>query len=337
MLPQTILKEATEMDFEQALELRDRFVPMAREVAVQRRLRTATVENGNVVVPDPVVSRPVALGVSVREDGSFGLAVRTVGSPIRLTGDMLPEMIEAARGEVDLLGIEPVSTRTQELRSRTRPLFPGVSLGHPAITAGTLGTVVIDRSDGSPAILSNNHVLANSNQAAIGDPCIQPGPIDGGTEGDVVGALSRFVEVRDGVEVDAAIARLEEQYVRPLTIGSTLGLTGRIATARRAIDVAKIGRTTGFTQGRISAVALIDLEISFGDRLVSFDDQIEIRSPAASPFSAGGDSGSLVVDLQGNAVGLLFAGTTSRDRQLDITYVNPIARVLDLLEVDLIL
>jgi hypothetical protein len=325
------------MDFEQALELRDRFVPMAREVAIQRRLRTATVENGSLVVPEPVESRPVTLGVSVREDGSFGLAVRTVGSPLRLTGNLLPEMIEASSGEVDLLSIQPVTTRTQNLRARTRPLVPGVSVGHPDISAGTLGTVVTDRRDGSKAILSNNHVLANSNNASIGDPCIQPGTIDGGTTGDVIGSLSRFIQVRDGVEVDAAIARLGDDFVSPLTIGTSLGLTGRFTNARRAIEVAKIGRTTGFTWGRISAVALIDLEITFGNRLVSFDDQIEIRSPAASPFSAGGDSGSLVVDLQGNAVGLLFAGTTSRDGLLDITYVNPIGTVLDLLEVDLTL
>lgn len=324
------------MDFDQALELRDRFAPLARDVAIRREIRTASIDKGNLSPADVVESKPVALGVSVREDGSFALALRIIGSPTRLAGDMLPTMIEASRGEVDLLSLRPITTRAEYLRTRRRPLFPGLSIGHPEITAGTLGTIVKDRNDGSFAILSNNHVLANSNRASPGDLCLQPGPVDRGTAGDVIGRLDRFVTVQDGVEVDAAIARLEEPFENPLMIGGNLRLTGRTMTARRAIEVAKIGRTTGLTFGRISAVALIDLEIGFGNRLVSFDDQIEIRSPAASPFSAGGDSGSLVVDLQGNAVGLLFAGTTTRDGQTDITYVNPIDRVLDLLDVELI-
>ena len=56
----------------------------------------------------------------------------------------------------------------------------GVSIGHYAITAGTPGAFVKDKTTAETLILSNNHVMANSNDASIGDAILQPGPADGG-------------------------------------------------------------------------------------------------------------------------------------------------------------
>lgn len=53
---------------------------------------------------------------------------------------------------------------------------PGGSCGHYKITAGTLGGFVED--DEHHYILSNNHVLANSNFCFGDDPILQPGPAD---------------------------------------------------------------------------------------------------------------------------------------------------------------
>lgn len=80
-------------------------------------------------------------------------------------------------------------------RDRFRPVIPGgVSVGHYKVTAGTLGIIVTDRSTGEKLILSNNHVLANSNEALIGDPILQPGAIDGGLNpADMVARLERFI------------------------------------------------------------------------------------------------------------------------------------------------
>jgi hypothetical protein len=72
-----------------------------------------------------------------------------------------------------------------------------VGIGHYKITAGTLGAIVTDRNTGEKLILSNNHVLANSNDALVGDPILQPGPTDGGQNpGDIVARLERFVRLR---------------------------------------------------------------------------------------------------------------------------------------------
>jgi hypothetical protein len=74
---------------------------------------------------------------------------------------------------------------------------PGVSIGHYQVTAGTFGALVTDRATGERFILSNNHVLANSNDSQLGDAILQPGAIDGGLNpGDVVAHLHRVVKLR---------------------------------------------------------------------------------------------------------------------------------------------
>lgn len=87
------------------------------------------------------------------------------------------------------------------------PVPIGVSLGHPAVTAGTLGARVTDGND--VFILSNNHVLADVNQARIGDDILQPGSLDGGlTPDDAIATLTDFEPVDfTGINtMDAAIA-----------------------------------------------------------------------------------------------------------------------------------
>jgi len=93
---------------------------------------------------------------------------------------------------------------------RQRPAPLGFSVGHPLITAGSIGARVADAA-GNVFVLSNNHVLANSNDATIGDPALQPGPFDGGTApADQIGTLAAFntIDFSGGLNtIDAAIAR----------------------------------------------------------------------------------------------------------------------------------
>ena len=79
-------------------------------------------------------------------------------------------------------------------RIRQRSLRPGLSIGHPAGSAGTLGAFVL--KEGQLYLLGNNHVMARLNQAQIGDPILQPGPSDGGTLFDQVAHLADFVPLR---------------------------------------------------------------------------------------------------------------------------------------------
>ena len=86
--------------------------------------------------------------------------------------------------------------KAQALTSRQRPCPPGYSVGHPQITAGTLGAWVRRGQGSEHYILSNNHVLANSNGASPGDFIRQPGTADGGTDNDRMARLTEFVRIR---------------------------------------------------------------------------------------------------------------------------------------------
>lgn len=107
---------------------------------------------------------------------------------------MIPRELEGLRTDVMEVGYLRAQ---QSAKDRYRPIIPsGISIGHYKVTAGTLGTVVKDRSTGELFLLSNNHVLANSNDALVGDAILQPAAMDGGQNpADVVARLERYVRL----------------------------------------------------------------------------------------------------------------------------------------------
>ena len=117
---------------------------------------------------------------------------------------------------------------------------------------------------------------------------------------------------------------------------------GRVTTTARAEGgetVGKIGRTTAVTAGRVTAIELDDVVVGYGEELgaLRFDDQLEVESTGAGPFSRGGDSGSLVYREDGVALGLLFAGSeTGGSNGAGLTYCNAVDTVLDRLGVVLL-
>ena len=203
-----------------------------------------------------------------------------------------------------------------------RPVPCGVSIGHYQVTAGTLGCMV-RHSNGRNYILSNNHVLANSNSASQGDPIYQPGPCDGGSSGSTIANLSSWVDLVGGTNlIDAALAEPHDSYVDPeiLDIGRLSGISDPVLDG----PVRKSGRTTGLTAGILRFTGAY-LQVNYGNLgSLRFDDQIVIESADASaPFSSGGDSGSIVVDEASNATGLLFAGSDT------FSLANPIRTVFE--------
>jgi len=248
--------------------------------------------------------------------------------------DMVTDVIEA--GELQTFKVEilePLQSRTEKVR----PAPPGVSIGHYLVTAGTFGAVVYDNSTSQPMILSNNHVLANTTngndqRASINDRIYQPGPIDFvhvdlgyAARQYIIACLKRFVNLADYPEinvVDCAIGEpLENSMIVPDII--EIGLVQGVTTPALNMAVKKSGRTTGLTFGEIIVLdALVDVQYEPG-RILRFDHQI-----ITTNMSAPGDSGSLLLDDNNLAVGLLFAGSES------ITVYNPIQDVLDLLSVN---
>lgn len=230
-------------------------------------------------------------------------------------------------------------------RARHRPAPGGVSVGHVDITAGTLGSRAIGLTapwNNRHLILSNNHVLANSNDGRVNDSIIQPGRADGGRHpGDQIAVLARWVPINFGGApnvVDAAFGWAWHERIRGeqyyLSGGS--GAFYRTGTAPLAASlgmiVGKSGRTTGLTQGRVTQIG-VSVNVNFGGgRVALFRNQIAIQSVNANPFSAGGDSGSLVWHWATGVrpVGLLFAGGGGT------TFANPIGAVLTALNIRLL-
>jgi hypothetical protein len=233
-----------------------------------------------------------------------------------------------------------------ELTERMRPARSGISVGHRDTTAGTLGGLFRDGETGDVVILSNNHVLANSNDADLGDAILQPGPIDGGHDpDDLIAQLSGFValDFSDGAEnrVDAAIATpldASDVLFNTIDIGPSTPADARIVTeADLGRFVHKTGRTTAHTQGFIQGLfGTVRVQYEFFQTATFVDQIIVSQSPAEEDFSAGGDSGALVYDAENCCVGLLFAGSQAGDGEPAKTILNPIDAVLNSLGLELL-
>lgn len=280
------------------------------------------------------------------------------------TQDVIPSALQVDSKAVPTDVVETgVIKAFQSRTERIRPVPGGVSVGHVAITAGTLGGWV--RKGGQRLMLSNNHVLAASNDGQVGDPILQPGVHDGGiAPNDRIATLKEFVQIHFlGVPsecqlsnmavkaanwlcallgrgtrfstyveisnlVDAALGLpLDPSLIEP----STLGEAGQVflkgfTNLEMGTPVRKYGRTTGFTTGQVVGLDA-SVQVQYGEAQIAlFDQQIVIDPPG---FSAPGDSGSLIlvthdgVDAMVGA--LLFAGSD------EITLVNPIGFVVQLL------
>ena len=241
---------------------------------------------------------------------------------------------------------------------RLRPAPGGASIGHMNITAGTLGCLV--KRDSKIHILSNNHVLANSNQAGRGDLILQPGPHDGGrVSKDQIARLSDFIPVRfeneaGGCIITRAITGMFNFFARitgsgtrlysrdtkstgnlvdcaiaePFSEGDVMNEILKIGsitgTAEGVLDmkVKKSGRTTGLTEEVIEQVDAT-VRVNFGaGRTALFTDQL-----IAGAMSQGGDSGSVVLTTDNEVIGLLFAGSTNTTV---INRIRHVFRELDL-------
>jgi S1-C subfamily serine protease len=285
--------------------------------------------------PASIVSVPrasIALGVTGK-NGKFQLAVR-VHERSEGIDIVLDDIRRRCKGEMSVKIIGNVVKQAHWHQSKNRPLRIGGSVGHFQITAGTLGCFVTKRGD-EDFILSNNHVLANENRARVGANIIQPGDADGGKNPrDKVGDLKQFVPLRKkGNLVDCAMATIDEGldylFNELESLGPIRGV--RNDPVEDGETVFKVGRTTGVTEGRVSAIEVDRVRVNFDMGVIEFDSQIEIEPVGNAPFSLGGDSGSLIVDSKRQAVGLLFAGN-----DIDVTYANEIHNVLAALNVDLV-
>lgn len=291
----------------------------------------------------------IALGVALQKK-QFRLAVRLQQSG-PLVSAMVEQIRQRAKGEVNVRYVGKLVkfagvTTAAYYRQRRRPLRIGSSISDVQsayISAGTLGCFVVRRR--APyylGMLTNNHVIANENGNAVGSPVVQPGTLDGGTLPDgLVGELGKFVRLRKTETnfVDAAVGDLYEGVpfdTRRIGNRGKLSGQGDVVDLPDRATLYKVGRTTGQTKGRLTAFDVDNVRVEYDMGVLRFDNQIEIEGSGNRAFSDSGDSGSLIVDGDRRAIGLLFAGgDEGGSNGKGLTYANPIQTVLDALKVDL--
>ena len=209
---------------------------------------------------------------------------------------------------------------------------PDVPTAGNYITVGTLGAIVTDRAGGARMALTNFHVACVDSTWAVGDTMTQPSRVDGGTcPTNQFGATVRAVlsENVDGAVVSIDAGRSTACSV--VEIGDIEGTN----TATVGMAVRKRGRTSGLTYGSITSIdqtVSIDYGDGLGMRTLRHQLRIEVDATQSSIMSDHGDSGSVVVDGNGNVVGLLFAGI---DPSHTVAFANPIQAVLDELSINM--
>lgn len=314
-------------------------------------------------VEDQLLSMPGVVGVDIGEKISKGKATGEQSIIVFVeakkaksslaAGALVPAEINGVKTDVQELVIELQPARLQldvdrQIDATSYPtLHGGISMGPSRsifmsppdvpsagnyVFVGTLGAMVRDRASGATMALTNFHVACVDSGWAVGNRMVQPGRVDGGNPAtQEFGALTRaqLTENTDGAVVTVDAAKAWDYTVEG--IGDVAGT----AVASTGMAVQKRGRTTEHTFGNVVSTDAT-VSINYGDGLGSrtLRHQIRIATDTAQSarFSDHGDSGSTVMDMSRNVVGLLFAGSSDGST----TFANPIAAALDELGVDML-
>lgn len=201
-----------------------------------------------------------------------------------------------------------------------------ISPGNEA-SAGTLGALVRDAA-GVIYGLSNNHVTGGCNHSGVGLPILAPGVADVAPNGVfpfTIGFHERVLPYVLGTSgnvdisnnTDAAVFRIHNADWVSSFQGDTFDTPAVVADPIEGMRVAKVGRTTGYTEGTIVGRQLRPINMKANSQRNGFEafiwfPNVFVVHGDPLEFSAAGDSGSLVVSLNADgtksAVGLIFCG-----------------------------
>jgi hypothetical protein len=261
---------------------------------------------------------------------------RLLPRALSVAGRDVPVDVEDAGGPVGppaKTDWPPPASEAAALRAIARPAFGGVSIAHYQSPVGTLTAGVVDvLAPATSGVLGCNHVLGRLGLARYGDAILQPSPEDDGSFPD--STLAFFVRAprlffAPGVwnRLDAAFG-----YAGPGSVLVGASWLGALRGVRQVNDldlgqpVWKLGRTTGVTAGRVvglSASVVVDYGgVGFPGRVAWFRNQV-----LTTEMSAYGDSGALLFDATGGALGMLFCSSAA------FTAYNPLADVEDIVGV----
>jgi hypothetical protein len=197
---------------------------------------------------------------------------------------------------------------------------PGDAIAHINLQGrGTLGGYVLDGASSKILMLSNNHVIALSNNAVVGDTIVdRPG-------NNHIGKLERFAPLLLPPNiniVDAAVGRIRKEHFP----GDYAENRVTPANPKVGMGVYKFGARTGLTYGTIVSVDGAIAANYPGLGTLNFRETLIIRGND-EPFSLPGDSGSFIFNESHKLVGLVFAGDTDGT----ISFGNSIVNVINTL------
>lgn len=223
-------------------------------------------------------------------------------------------------------------------KTRLDPVQPGVSIANEKLTAGTLGTFVLDNKTNRAVLLSNWHVLVGPS-GAVGDVVTQPGKYDDSqTAQNIIGKVQRHFL---GPAGDCAIASLTNRSF----INDQYGLPGasvkKIGTPELGDRVVKSGRTSAVTYGLVTRVEVntpIEYSSTVKETIGGFEIGVDPKNPSADgEISKGGDSGSVWFAVDGTSkvtdvmLGLHFAGQDGATVEVGLAcYANSVMNKLDI-------
>ena len=218
--------------------------------------------------------------------------------------------------------------------------------------AGTLTALARHRESNKLLGISCNHVTGGCNTAGVGTPIVVPGILDVSPDNheitviglhDSTGSMSQGLpQVFDISEnCDIAFFELVDQNLLTSMQGhgvQAYDTPSDFARIREGLAVKKWGRSTDITRGEITRIVNEPESIEYNvvsyygptssqvfKGTVFFPQLYEVESIGIEPFSAGGDSGALVVSDQDESpkiVGILIGGNASK------SYVLPLKSVL---------
>jgi hypothetical protein len=359
-------QEGGHMQFESVMQLKGEVVE--KELGIQAFTDMSGGVSIQAVDSIPRPESRLAVGFSLVKPKEYQLELRVQrrrGSAYKRA----QEWKKKARGEARILVVDEISvppltqiqskTGDSYFRARRRPLKVGLSISSDSAGTGTLGAFVEHKESGDTFILTNNHVLANYDpRVQRKKPIYQPGRAEATLRLD-----NRIGELRDSIVVlrdqvnflDAAVAVLDKQddhdgNVIPADCGCPLagkriqGVAGFEAIQKAFSDehpVMKVGRTSGYTEGIISAMSVDGVPVRHPtEGLFLFNNVYEVKAVNGhAAFSTAGDSGSTVLmnyQRELVAVGLHFAGGPAAEgrRKVHLSYFCSLQLALKELELD---
>lgn len=291
---------------------------------------------------------------SVGTISAGGLYQAPESIPVNATsGDTTTVAVEGVpAADTAISGSATVTVTSANQKQQSTPILLGTSGGNinnensTECASGTLGSLVT--RNGTQFVLSNNHVLADSDAGVAGDAISQPGLIDAASpcvaaDTTTVAHLSQFINIEAAAPpADAAIAQVVSGAVNTsgtiIQLGATVngsGVPNDEAPSSTVLPVgslmpnttavAKSGRSSGLTCSTIEATG-ITTRVQYNRGLggpsftATYTNQIAVNG---GEFSAAGDSGSLIVaQATAEPVALLYAGSETD------TIGAPVATVL---------